>query len=145
MSDSLDVGSNWTIAPSPPQPGLVDNGLGQASADQITPQWFIEYLRREWKRVVGTGALTVSAIRSVQSGYVAGAGSSASTGENARYLDTTITAVADTAKCVVTILQQGGADTAATNGHLTSTTNLRVTAASGVTFNAFRSYIVEYL
>jgi hypothetical protein len=82
--------------------------------------------------------IQTTVIASIQTGYVSSA-PSAGSGEDAYYKDTTITAVASTAKCVVLFQDQVGGCTA----RLTSTTNLRVSRLSNATVYG-RFVVVEF-
>lgn len=98
-------------------------------------------------------------VEAVQTGYTSGGSLSSGAGEDTRYRDITISAVADITKCVVSFVGGGGSsDTAAayktdhTSGgvsflcfpRLTSTTNLRLSSAIAVTNMLGRWTVVEY-
>lgn len=108
---------------------------------------------------VGSLAKFGGGVKSVQTGYTSGASLSSGSGEDTRYRDITISAVADITKCVVSFVGGGGpSDTAAAYKtddssasysylifpRLTSTTNLRLSSAIAVTNLLGRWTVVEY-
>lgn len=93
-------------------------------------------------------------IKSIQTGYVASNSTSTSTGEDAVYLDVTISAVT-VAKSLVTLTGGGqgssvnGATQPATTGQyitarLTSTTNLRISGPGSSAYLVGRWQVVEF-
>lgn len=93
--------------------------------------------------------ILTSVIASYQSGYVGAAPATGGTGQDARYIDVAIAAVASTAKCV--ILVNGYHDDGTGNGptamaRLTSTTNLRISTPQGGAGGAIyaRWQVVEF-
>ena len=91
------------------------------------------------------GIIQTSIIASIQTGYVSAAGT-AGTGEDAKYVDITITAVASVSKCVVLIngsLPAGYQATSCT-ARLTSTTNVRVSVPDGTASPRGRWTVIEF-
>lgn len=85
---------------------------------------------------------TMGTVRQIQTGYIAAGTSVAGAGEEARYYDQTITAVLDTAKCLV-FLSPYNADLI--GARVSSTTNLKIMRpAGGAGAFALRWWVVEY-
>jgi len=82
-----------------------------------------------------------SAVASIQTGYVSGSGTTGS-GEDTRYIDTTISAVS-TSKSVVIWQTATDEGFVMTTARLTSTTNVRCSARTSNSVHG-RFYVVEY-
>lgn len=109
---------------------------------------------------IGSLAKFGGGVKSVQTGYTSGTGLSSGSGEDTRYRDITISAVADITKCAVSFVGSGGNSAAEStqisnigssifwvSARLTSTTNLRVAMSSnpgGTPYIAGRWAVVEY-
>jgi hypothetical protein len=83
--------------------------------------------------------IQTTVVASIQTGFVQNLPPSTGSGEDAYYLDVTITAVASTSKVDVTFQDQVGGCTA----RLTSTTNLRIARQTNTTISG-RWRVVEY-
>lgn len=83
-------------------------------------------------------------VKSVQTGYVSLGAGTAGSGEDAAYLDVTITAVSAINKCVVYFQSGYASGVQPLTARLTSTTNLRISHPTASSPIYGRYYVVEY-
>jgi hypothetical protein len=130
--------------------GYLDNlaagPVAQASTALSTATWTNGLAAELDALAPAIAALPTGTVRSIQTGYkAADAAPLSSTGEDSRYYDITITAVTNTAKCLVFWFPGNSNSGISAMPRLTSTTNLRLASgAAGAMTVQGRWYVVAF-